>query len=33
MVGTDASRNEKHKFYNSIVQAIAREGRDFTTEF
>ena len=27
MVGTNASTNEKHKFYNSTVQAISSEGR------
>ena len=31
MVGTNASRNEKHKFYNSKVQAISRGGGDCAT--
>ena len=26
MVGTNASTNEKHKLYNSTVQAISRRG-------
>ena len=31
MVGTNYSTNEKHKFYNSTVQAISRGGGDFAT--
>ena len=32
MVGTNASTNEKHKFYNSIVQAISGGGGDCATK-
>ena len=32
MVGTNASTNEKHNFYNSTVQAISREGVDYATK-
>ena len=32
MVGTNASKNEKHKFYNSTVQAISRGGGYFATK-
>ena len=31
MVGTNASKNEKHKFYNSTVQDISRGGGDCAT--
>ena len=33
MVGTNASTNEKHKFYNSTVQAISRGGEDLYAKF
>ena len=32
MAGTNASTNEKLKFYNSTVQTISRVGGDCTTE-
>ena len=32
MVVTNASTNEKHKFYNSTVQAISRGGGDCNTK-
>ena len=32
MVGTNASTNEKNKFYNSTVQAISRVGGDCDTK-
>ena len=32
MIGTNASTNEKHKFYNSTVQAISRVGEDCATK-
>ena len=32
MVGTNASTNENHKFYNSSVQAISRGGGDCATK-
>ena len=32
VVGTNASTNEKHKFYNSTVQAISRGGGDCDTK-
>ena len=31
MVGTNASTNEKHKFYNSTLHAISRRGGDCAT--
>ena len=31
-VGTNASTNENHKFYNSTVQAISRGGLDCATK-
>ena len=31
-VGTNAYTNEMHKFYNSMVQAISREGGDCYTK-
>ena len=31
MVGTNASTNENHNLYNSIVQAISIGGRDCAT--
>ena len=33
MVGTNASTNENHKFYNSTVQAISIGGGDCATNF
>ena len=33
MVGTNAYKNEKHKFYNSAVQAISIVGVDCATKF
>ena len=33
MVGTNASTNEKHKFYNSTVQAISIGGGECYTKF
>ena len=32
MVGTNASTNENHKFYNSTAQAISSRGGDCTTK-
>ena len=32
MVGTNSSKNENHKFYNSTVQAISRGGADCATK-
>ena len=32
MVVTNASTNEKHKFYNSMIQAISIEWGDYTTK-
>ena len=33
MVGTNASTNKNHKFYNSMVYTILRIGGDFATKF
>ena len=32
MVATNAFTNDKHKFYNEIVQAILKGGVDFSTK-
>ena len=31
-IGTDASVNDKHKFFNATLQAIARGGGDYSTK-